>query len=244
VKLRLLTSLSSEKVDYLSILKETFKVEKLRWYHAIIFIKTCRKISKEVEQLRGIDPKKTEEHPDCKIKRPESIDMIAYGAMTELQVLFQNPGEKEIGELIIEVIALSCYESHTKKPFDSDSKDFKQFKEEVAESDLVHMLGLYAWIDKQITASVEKWNRLFNAVRVDDKDWDNAGGAMMEKFSILNTIKKVCADFNVDYHNALKFPYALVQANSYSDATKGYIQDRMRTIIEARMKAKQNLNKT
>lgn len=244
MKLRFLTPLSREEVDYSTILREVLKVKKVRWYHTIYFIRTFKKLSLEIEKLRDINPKNVEEHPDCRIKRPDSIDMIAYGAMTELQVLFQNPGTKEIGELMTEAIALVCYESHTKKPFDSDTEDFKKFKNYVADSDLIHMFGLHAWIDKQINASIEKWNGLFLSVKVEDKDWDNAGGAMMEKFYILNTIKKICVDFNVSYYDALKFPYALVQANSYSDATKGFIQDRMKTIIEARMKAKQNAKQT
>lgn len=242
MKLKFLTSLSREEVDYVTILREIFKVKTLRWYHSFYFLKTLKKLSQEIEELRKLDPKEVEENPDCKIKRPESIDLIAFGAMIELQVLFQNPGEREIGELIIETIAFSCYESHTKKPFDSETKDFETFKKLVADSDLVHMLGLYAWIDKQINASVDKWNNLFSNVKVDDKDWDNAGGNMMQKFHIINSIKKICSDFNLTYYEALKFPYALAQASALSDSTRGFIQDRMRVIIQARMKSNQKTN--
>jgi len=168
--------------------------------------------------------------------RPDSIENISYGAMIELQVLFQNPGEKDISQLIMESIALSCFETHTKKQFDSDSEEFRQFKVLVFEQDLVQMLGLYNWIDREINLSVEKWNKLFSNVRVYDKDWDNCGGDMMTKFDVLNTIRKTCSSFNLDYYRTLQLPYGLVQASSLSDATRYFIQDRIRIAVEGRMK--------
>lgn len=240
MELRFLTLLSQEKVDYKVLLQERLGFTKARWYHTLYFIRSFKKLAKEVEVLRNLDPKKIEESEDCRIKRPEGIELISYGAMVELQILFQNPGEKEIGELITQSIAISCFETHTKKDFDSDSKDYKEFLELVSQEDLVHMLGLYNWVDTQIKASVEKWNKLFNNVRVFDEDWDNAGGSMMEKFDVLNTIKKTCLAFNLDYFRVLQLPYGLVQANSLSDATRYFIQDKMKTAIEVRMKSKRD----
>lgn len=237
MKLKFLTLLSEEKVDYKTLLSERLGLKKVRFYHTLYFINQYNKLAKEVEELRNLDPKKVEESEDCKIKRPTSIENISYGAMVELQTLFKNSEDKDIGELIIESISLSCFESHTKIPFDSDSKEFSKFKEHISNQDLVHMLGLFNWIDKQITASAEKWNKLFRDVMVFDPDWDNSGGAMMDKFSVLNTIKKTCSSFNLDYYKALQVPYGLVQANCLSDATKYFIQDRMRILIESRMKA-------
>ena len=240
MKLKFLTLLSKENVDYKVILQERLGFTKARWYHTLYFISSFKKLSKEVEVLRNLDPKKVEESEDCRIKRPDSIETISYCAMVELQILFQNPGNKEIGELITESISICCFECHTKKNFDSDSEDYKAFRKLIEEEDLVHMLGLYNWIDKQITASTEKWNKLFQNVRVYDQDWDNAGGSMMDKFSVLTTVKKTCEAFNVDYYSALKLPFGLVQANSLSDATRYFIQDRMRVAIESRMKAKRD----
>lgn len=240
MELRFLTLLSQEKVDYQVLLQERLGFTKARWYHTFYFIRSFKKLAKEVEVLRNFDPKKAEESKDCRVQRPESIETISYGAMVELQILFQNPGEKEIGELITDSIAISCFEFHTKKEFDSDSEAYKQFREYVEKSDLVHMLGLYNWIDKQITASSEKWDRLFKNVQVFDEDWDNAGGSSMEKFNVLNTIKKTCSAFNLDYFRVLQLPYGLVQANSLSDATRYFIQDKMKTAIETRMKSKRD----
>jgi hypothetical protein len=239
MKLKFLTSLSKEKADYKEILEERLGLRKVRWYHVFYFIKSFKQMSKEIEVLRNLDPKKVEEQEDCKLIRPEKIDQLSYGAMVELQVLFQNPGDREIGELITMSIAICCYESHTKKEFDSDKDEFKRFVTHVGEQDLVHMLGLFNWIDREINASIEKWNKLFKRVEVHDQDWDNAGGSMMSNFDVLNTIKKTCSAFNVDYKGALQMSFGMVQANCLSDATRSFIQDKMRQNIEARMKAKQ-----
>jgi hypothetical protein len=241
MELKYLTLLSKETVDYSVLLKERLGLTKVRWYHTMYFIRSFKKLAGEVDELRNLDPKTVGESEVCSIKRPPNVDSIAYGAMVELQVLFQNPGEKEIGELITEAIQIACYESHTKKPYDSDTNHFKQFKNTVSEQDLVQMLGLYNWIDKEISASVAKWNKLFSNVKVEDQDWDNAGGAMLSKFDIVNTIRKICTSFNLDYHRALQLPYGLTQASSLSDATRFFIQDRMRVAIESRMKSKRDV---
>jgi len=243
MELKFLTLLSKEEVDYQVLLQERLGFTKARWYHTLYFIRSYNKLAKEVEVLRNLDPKKVEESEDCRVKRPDSIETISYGAMVELQILFNNSGDKEIGDLITDSISISCFEIHTKKEFDSDSEDYKSFRKFIEESDVVHMLGLYNWIDKQITDSVQKWDKLFKNVQVFDEDWDNAGGAMMEKFNVLNTIKKTCSSFNLDYYKALQLPYGLVQANSLSDATRYFIQDKMKIAIEAKMKAKRDQNK-
>jgi hypothetical protein len=243
MQLKYLTLLSKETVDYSVLLKEGLGLKTVRWYHTMYFIRSFKKLAGEVEVLRNLDPKAVEESEVCTIKRPPNIDSISYGAMIELQVLFQNPGEKEIGELITESIQIACYESHTKNLYDSDTESFKQFKNTVSEQDLVQMLGLYNWIDREITASVKKWNKLFSDVKVEDQDWDNAGGSMLSKFDIVNSIRKICSSFNLDYYRALQLPYGLTQASSLSDATRFFIQDRMRVAIESRMKTKREAQK-
>lgn len=236
MEIKFLTLLSKESIDYKELLKEKLGLKKVKWYHTIYFIKTFKKLVSEIEVLRNLEPKKVEESKDCKIIRPDSVDNISFGARVELQTLFENPGKKEISELIIESISLCCYESHTKNLFDSDSTLYKEFKKLIEKEDLVQMLGLYNWIDKQYNNSVTKWNNLFTQVRVFDQDWDNAGGSMMDKFDILNTIKKSCLAFNLDYHRVLQMPYGLIKANALSDATRFFIQDKIRIIVESRMK--------
>lgn len=242
MKLKFLTLLSQESIDYATLLREEVGFKKVRWYHTLYFIRSFKKLIGEVEVLRNLEPKKVEESKLCRIKRPDAVDQLSYGASIELQTLFQNPGEREIDELIIECISICCFISHTNnKEFSSDTQEFKEFRKLISNEDLVHMLGLYNWIDKNINSSIEKWNSLFTQVRVHDQDWDNAGGdSLMSKFDILNTIKKTCLAFNLDYHQVLQIPYGLVQANSLSEATKSYIQDKMRIAIELRMQSKRD----
>jgi hypothetical protein len=235
MELKFLTLLSTEQVDYKVLLQEKLGRKKLRWYHSFLFLRTLTELTKEVEVLRNLDPEKVKESTNCTITRPESVEMISYGAMIELQTLFQNGGDRGIGELITEQIAICCYESHTKKPFDSDTEDFAQFRKLVSEQEIVSMLGLHNWIHEKVEQCIEKWNNLFKEVRVYNQDWDNAGGEQMNKFNVLNTIRKICESFNVTYYQALQMPYGLTQATSLSDATQYAIQDRMRIAIEARM---------
>lgn len=238
MKLKFLTLLSQEKVEYKDLLDEILGLRKVRWYHTIYFMRAFRKLFGEVEVIRNLNPILVEESVDCKITRPKNLELISYGAMTELRALTSAPGDKEIGELIIETISLACFESHTKKPFDSDSIEYSNFKKLVSESDLVHMLGLHNWLNKENNESIEKWNGLFKQLEVHDEEWDNAGGSMMDKFNILNTIKKSCSAFNLSYHEVLKLPFALIQANSLSDATTYLIRDRMRVSVEGKLRTK------
>lgn len=238
MKLKFLAPLSEEKVNYREILKERLGLKKVRWYHAFYFLKTVRQLTVEIEALRNLNPKEVKEVEGCKIKRPGKIDQLPYGAMVELQVLFQNPGDRDICELITQCIAVACYHSHTDKDFDSDKKEFQDFIKHIGEQDLVSMLGLYNWIDREINASVAKWNQLFKQVEVHDQDWDNAGGHMMSKFDVLSTIEKTCLAFNVDYKGALQMSYGLVQANNLKNSTRAFIQDKMRQNLEIKMKAK------
>lgn len=239
MELKFLTLLSEEQIDYKLLLQKKLRRTKLRWYHTFLFLRTLSKLHKEIEVLRKLDPLKVEYSNECSVIKPDSIDLISYGAMIELQTLLQNPGDREVGDLIIEQIAISCYESHTKQKFDSDSEEFSNFRDFISEQDIVHMLGLHNWIHNQTQESIEKWNGLFEEVRVFDKDWDNAGGAQMKKFDVLNTIRKTCEAFNVNYYEALQMPYGLTQANCLSDATRYFIHDRMKDIIQARMEENQ-----
>lgn len=236
MKIKFLTLLSKEEVDYTSLLVEILSLKKVRWYHTFYFIRTFKKIHREVEVFRNLDPLKIEEVKDCKIVRPKDLELIPYGAMVELRMLMQNPSKKEIGELIIETISIACYNSHTKsEEFDSDSDSYKEFVKLVSEQEVVSMLGLHNWIFSQNEKSIEKWNKLFTGVQVFDKDWDDAGGALMGKFDVLSTIKASCTDFNIDYKGAINLSFGLVQANTFSRMTSTFIQDKMRQTIQRRM---------
>jgi hypothetical protein len=241
-QLRHLDIISKEKIDYKGLVG-TFN----RWkvWKVFSFIKSIKELYVEIEAFHTLDFEKVEESPDCKIKRPEEIDLIPFSAMVELQILFSSGGSinREMGELITDTIAYSCYSSNKEVPFDSDSDEFKSFRQEVSNTDLMQMLGLYKWVDRSIIKSQENWESLFQAVEVVDKDYEQAGGGRMSQFNIINTIKSTCTDFNIPYKEALLFPYGMTQANSLAKATQAHIQHLMSKAIEERMRAERERNK-
>lgn len=241
-KLKHLDIISKETVDYKELANIIGRFNKWKFWKVFKFIKSFKEMYVEIESFNTLDFTKIEEDPNCKIKRPESIDMIPFSAMVELQILFgsANSPDREIGELVIDTISYSCYDSNCTVPFDSDSEAFKNFREEVANSELLPMIGLYRWIDASVTESQENWSNSFNQVEVFDKDYEQAGGSRMSQFNILMTIKNTCTDFNLPYKEALLMPYGMTQANSLAKATQAHIQHLMSQAIEERMRAERN----
>lgn len=244
-KLKHLDIIAEEKVNYFVLIKEVSGFDKWRFWKVFHFIKSFKKIHAQVTNLRNIDLKNITEFPDCEIKRPENIDLIPFTAMIELQLLFgnQNSPDREIGDLMTETIAMACFSSNYNIPFDSDSEYFRLFKERVGNSNMLHMIGLYKWIDSAVSESSKFWERSFFEVEVVDRDYELAGGAKMNQFNVLMTIKNTCNDFNVPYKEALQMPYGMTQANSLAKATQGHIQHIMSQSIEARMRSEREKNK-
>jgi hypothetical protein len=64
-----------------------------------------------------------------------------------------------------------------------------------------------------------------------------SGVGALQQFTILNTIKTLCTDFNVDYDEAWQMSYALTQTNSYAKATYDHVHENLRILKEHKMKA-------
>lgn len=244
-KLKHLDVISQEKVNYIELANIIGRFNRWKFWKVFKFIKSFKEMYAEIESFHKLDLNKIEESPNCKILRPESIDLIPFVAMVELQILFNSSDspDKEVGELITDTIAYSCYSSNRTVPFESDSKEFKEFREEVSNSDLLDMVGLYKWINKSVTESQRTWEILFQQVEVVDKDYEQAGGGRMSQFNVLMTIKNTCTDFNLPYKEALLLPYGMTQANSLAKATQTHIQHLMSKAIEERMRAERERNK-
>jgi hypothetical protein len=101
------------------------------------------------------------------------------------------------------------------------------------------MLTLYRLIERQLEASAKLWNNRFFAVEIADGDMAEAGAERSKPFNVVNTLKKICTDFNVPVKEAWQVQYALVQTSTLSDATNSKIQDDLRIIKERNMKMKQ-----
>lgn len=238
-KLKHLDIISAKQVDYSTLMKDVGEVNRWRSWKVFKFIETSKQLYHEVDIIRQMDVSKVRESEHCNIKRPNDIDIIPLSAMIELQMLFSNGSnsERPVGELIADMISIACFCANNAGDFDSDSEQFKTFKHQVQNSELIAMLGLYQWIDKAINKSSDIWDRRFKECEIIDKDYEQAGGSRMNQFSLILTIRNTCTDFCVTYQQALQMPYGITQANSLAKATQSHIQQIMTDIIEARMRS-------
>jgi hypothetical protein len=238
IKLRFLETVSAENVDTSLIIRDTITYNRWKFWKIFGLIRFIRALTAEINEIRQMDFKDAGESVECIIKRPQNIDLIPFSAMIELQQYFGNTeGSKEsIQDLVANVIALACYSENNEESYDSSSKQYAIFLQSVLDSDLIHMMGLYKWIEKAVTTSSSQWGDRFQEIQTIDKDYEAAGGSRMDQFNVLNTIKNSAIDFNVTYKEAMLLPYGMTQANSLSKATASHIQDLMSKIIETRMK--------
>ncbi len=195
-----------------------------------------------VQFLQTMKPDEIPLDPNCKIKFPAHVDHISFRAMMELQGL-STQGHRPVNELILDTITIVCYGESTELDYDSNSSSFKRFKQRVNDQPLIYMMGLHNHISNQLIASQKAWQERFDSVDVDDPDYHQAGGERMAQFNVINTVKSICADFNVSYDKAWQMPYALTQTNSYAKASYAYTQSNMQKLKEIEMEAKRKEKK-
>lgn len=243
-RLKHLAELISPKPDYAKIMTEVCGYKNNWLGRKWVFVWKFKQAYSMVKEYREVSPKKVKENPDCKIKRPKSIDHIPFVAMLDIQSLLSNAGNNDdITDLFTELIAKSTFSSNRDEDYNSSSEEYKVFREEISNMPLLDALGLYNWIDEQLETSVQFWNKKFFEVQIDDQDFDQAGGAILNNFNVVNTIKSVCNDFNIPEDKAWQMSYAMVQTNSLAKATERFVQDRMRIQKEARMKQQRRENR-
>ena len=163
------------------------------------------------------------------IKLPSDIDNIPFQQMMTLQS-FKTKG-LGIADIICKKIAIVCS--------DANKVNQKSLEHRVSELPYKEAFGIMNWIRESQKESTIKWEKRFMSVRVDDKDYDLAGGQALDQFNVINTIKNTCNDFNVSYEEAWQMPFSVIQSNSYAKATAAHVQFKMEKIKEARMMAQQ-----
>lgn len=244
VKLKHLHLIAATSPNYKEIMTEVVGYKNNWFSRKWKFVKQFKTAFLLTQEMRNLDPAKLKWNEEsCPIKKPVNVDFISFQAMMELQALFgEGANEDNMLDVIASSIAIVCYQDNIKGEYESDGKKFQDFKEEVLNHSFVEMFGLYNWIVEDTQRSVDDWNQRFFSVEVADEDYEQAGGSRMGQFNVINTIKGVCEDFNVTYKDAWQLSYQLVQTNSYSKATQHHIQDNMRKLKEAKMKAQRNSN--
>lgn len=238
IKFKHLRGIVDGKPDYPSIMTETLGYNNNWLGRRLVFTWKFKQSLAVVNSLKEIDITKLEYKEDSRIKKPHNIDSISFRARMETEALLGgSKSDLHIVDLMTELIAIVCFEANYKKTkYDSESFAFNNFKTRILESPMFEIAGLYNWIDEELNKSHKVWEERFMKVYVEDRDYQMAGGQMMNNFNIVQTLKTICREFNVSIDEAWHQSYALVQTNSLANATQNYIQDQMRILKESRMR--------
>jgi len=234
-KLKHLQIIDKPNLDYLALMQELLGFNPKKFLHKVRLKKYLDLMNLMVEEFKNVDPKEIKENPDCPIKHPKDIGEITFAAMMELNVLVEKDIPAE--DMMADFISIVCFSENVKKDFLYREEDYNRFKEEVLNSNVLDMLAIFNWIIDAVVASNKAWETLFFNVEVSDPDWDAAGGQKMSAFNVIQSIKAICKDLNVTYHQAWQIPHAVVQASNLATATASYIQSEMTKIKEQKMKS-------
>jgi hypothetical protein len=240
IRLKDLELVAAKEVDIPKIMKEIYGYKNKGVFRAIRLRKLFPKVFSQVNEIRALNVTDIVYNDTCSIKKPKNIDRITYSAMMRLNSIISD-GDRVLSEVIADIIATTCFSEHFPKiDFDSDSMEFKEFKNVVSNSPLKEMFGLYNTIHIELKELNESWQEKFFSVEVKDEDYEKAGGQRMNQFNVINTIKKVCLDFNVTDNEAWQKPFFLVQVNNYEAASKAYTQDQMSKLKEIKMRSERD----
>jgi hypothetical protein len=240
VKLKHLSILVSENIDYPKLMIEVLNYKNSFFNKTKNFTKSFQKIYSLVSEINKIKYETLLLNKESAIVNPTRIGHICYLAMLELINSINNPADKEnISEHMAHVIAIACYEQNKESKFDSKSKSFKNFKQQILNQPLLDMAALHYWVISQVKESNKKWEQKFNAVHVADEDAEKGGISELKIFNVITTLGNICKDFNYSEKEAWYIPYSFVQENSYKKAYEYFVQDRIRQIKEAKILANQ-----
>lgn len=246
IKLRDLEIVSQNNIDYSYIVYNIIGY-KDRWIDKILFRQDKKlreaynKAIELVKPIRKITPNNISLSESIKIKLPKSIDYISFRAMMELTAVVNQGIVTNLENLMAHTICIVCYSENNEGDYNSDIEAWKTFQEKILDQPLEDMIGVYQWIDKRLQESQMEWEKRFFSVEVEDEDYTRVGGPQkMAQFNVINTIKSLCSDFNITEERAWQMSYAISQTNNYAKATWGYVQDEMRQVKEARMKAERD----
>lgn len=230
-----------KEVDFSKVMVEVFGY-KNTWFNRIFrFRRMFKKMYQPIVDLRKLDISIMEYSKGCTIKLPKKVDSLSFQCRLEMGNISENEGTPE--DKIIDMVALGCYSTQHQVKFNSDGKLFKEFRQYVSDQPLIHIMGLYNYIREGLRESDELWNKLFSEMNVIDPDYEEAGGpAVLGRFSLIKTIKKVQADFSKSYEEAFLVQYSLVQMNNLQSASESWLQHRMTQIKERKFKNQRQSN--
>ncbi len=241
IKLKHLDLFTSDTADHAAIMKEVIGLKGNKINKLIKFRKAFKEANELFHKVSEIDISKTEPPKDYDIKLPKNIDDIPFIARMELESITTKMDQGDLTDNIASVVAIACFNSNYKIDFNVDLRVFNSFRKEILNRPLIEIIGLFNWIKKDIKRSNELWEKKFREVDPTDPDYIQAGGQMLSRFNVINTIKAICEEFNVSYHKAWHIPYIVVQTNSLANASEAYVQNKMTKIKERRMKQQRGM---
>ena len=234
-----LAEVDETKRDLSSLMVDVFGYKNTFFGRKKMLFDSFFKSSDLAKEVSEIDYKDLKINKDSHIVNPQNIDSISYLAMLDLNRFCGDSDRTNLALHIANVNAIATYEQNKDTKYSIASKSFERYRDGLIELNLFDMLGLYNWIIESVESSAKNWNERFLSVEVIDKDLDSVGGGALHQFNVVNTIKSICKDFNVDEKEAWYISYNLVMTNNYSKAYEGYLQDQIRIKKEAEMKAKE-----
>jgi hypothetical protein len=239
VKLKHLDILLSEKIDYAVLMKDILCYQNT-WFRKVRnFVTKFKEVYILVEEIKKFHHDSAELNELSDIIKPAKVDHICYLAMLELQALMNSESELSMGDYIAIVISIVCYEDNYSQKYKSDSKEFLELKEKVLERPLEDMIAIYNWILEDVTKSSLEWEKRFFRVQLIDPDSKAGGEDDLSQFNVISTLTTICSEFNLPIDQAWYVSYDLVQMNSYRHAYTSKVQDNIRIIKEAKIKANQ-----
>ena len=160
-------------------------------------------------------------------------------AMLNLRSVIDNSSELSMSNYISKVIAIATYSENRNSLYKPESKSFNNYVNNLMNVNLFDMIALYVHITNDLKKTSKEWDERFMSVEIKDSYLENAGGAGLAQFNVVNTIKGLCDDFNVTNDEAMYISYSLVMTSAYSKAYSAYVQENIRIKKEAEYIAKQ-----
>src|SRR5690554_3125112 len=198
IKLKHLGLFIEEEVDYSEIMHQVFGLKKSGWKRFIHFHRVFKKSYSLYREVSNIEIDKLLRPDHSPILLPPSIEDISFAARMEIESLISRLDKLDVIDAISSIVAAAAFEETKNKRFDAESKLFKEFKLKILNEPAFDMIGLFNWIKRAIISSNISWEQRFALTDSTDPDFTQAGGSQLQRFNVINSIKTICSDFNLN----------------------------------------------
>ena len=239
LKLKHLDLFLTEEPSYKDILIKVFQYKTKGFLRAFRLRGYVKEALELINTVSSVVPTELEVPDNLAYKLPR-IDDLSTKARLGLEIMIESAQETmEFIDWVVDVVSITLFTANKNQPYDDKSPLLLDFKKEILNQPYDHIIGVVNWIKSEMIKSNTRWNDLFKEVSKPDPDYFLAGGHLLDRFNVINSIKKICKDFNLSYHEAWDIPYSVMQTNNLEGSTSAMVQERMAELKEARFKASQ-----